>query len=133
MFPEGTFHWEAQTLSGQTLTREIARKSAEQLDPKTLASFKMCCRGLFLNGILSVERGIDMTGLGLAGSDFVVSRPSRFSRIAVIKRKRFPLQMSDDVQEIYVLKLTEGDEQIVVLIEPRGVRIAREEPVLEVI
>ena len=50
----------------------------------------------------------------------------------LIIRKRFPLTSVDDVLEIYLLKLTEGDKQIIVYIEPRGVRILRQEPVLEV-
>ena len=132
MFPEGTYRWEATLLDGHKVTRETARCSAEGLDTKTLKEFRLKARGVVLNALLSADKDINVEGIDFKASDVVISTPARFSRIMLIIRKRFPLTSVDDVREIYLLKLTEGDKQIIVYIEPRGVRIMRQEPVLEV-
>jgi hypothetical protein len=132
MFPQGTYHWEATKLDGQKIDRVKARCSADRLDPKTLKEFRLKGRGTLLLPIIAADKTINVNGIDFLGSDVVISTPARFAKIMVVNRKRFPLTMSGDVKEIYVLKLFEGDKQIVVTIEPRGVRILREEPVLEV-
>lgn len=133
MFPEGTFSWEAETLAGRKINRESAGVSAEHLDPKSLRVFRLRGRGLpLIAGIVEVAQGIDLSCIRLSGSDLEITTPSCFSKIKFVKRKSFPLQAPGDVKENYLLTLSQGDGEIVIMVEPRGVRVLREEPAAEV-
>lgn len=132
MFLEGTYTWEAMTLDGRKINRETAGVSAHQLDPATLRWFSVVGKNGSLFGKIEVEAGINVNGLALGSFDVLITDPKRFSQIIFTKRKTFPMDMSSPVREIYLLKLTEGAEQIVIVVEPQLIRVLRKEPNAEV-
>lgn len=132
MFAEGTFQWEAETLDGRTITREIAGVSAEQLDPKSLKWFRIASRDRHHLGRPVVEAGVDATQIEVSAGEVRVTHPGRYDRIAFIRRKRFPLDMSSQPREIYLLKLRSGEEETVVLVQPALVRVTAGEPLIQV-
>lgn len=132
MFPEGTFNWQAMTLDGQTIDRESSGVSAHHLDPAELKWFRIWSRFPSPFGSLDSEKGINLNGIVLGNNEVRITTPSRFSKIRFTKRKTFPLDMSTPPREIYLLKLSEGSEQIVVIVEPSQTRVLRKEPAGEV-
>lgn len=132
MFPEGTFNWQAMTLDGATIDREAAGVSAHHLDTAELKWFRIWTRFSCPFGSTEAEPGISLNGIHIGDNEVRITTPSRFKKIRFTKRKTFPLDMSTAPREIYILTLTEGAEQIVIMVEPKRTRVLRKEPAPEV-
>lgn len=131
MFREGSFQWEAMTLDQRLVSRDTAGIRADSLDTRSLLWFRV--HGPATNRpVVSVGPGAEQDGIEVRAGEVRILRPERFDRIAFIRRKRFPLDMSSQPREIYIIRLGSGHDGLVVQVQPNMVRITKGEPRVEV-